>query len=217
MDSQKRLARTAGLRKVAVALAILFIVQVFTAAVGNVLVQSFIDGGPSGNSLTLGVSLMMFSSIVIVAIGVLLYQVLKTANKRLAASILIIRITECVVALSFGVYLLTQLQAVPNHLLWVYIFAGTAGVILCYLLFTRKMVPRSIAVLGLVGYSLLLLGVPLDFAGAIDMNVGLGQGFIVPGALFEVIVLPAWLIAKGFSSVDGGRRKGMVRSPVTTA
>jgi hypothetical protein len=50
-------------------------------------------------------------------------------------------------SLTFGVYLLTRLQAVPDHLLWVYILAGTAGMILSYLLFTSKLVPRPIAAL----------------------------------------------------------------------
>ena len=104
------------------------------------------------------------------------------------------------VAIIFGIYLLTSLQAVSNHLLWVYILAGAAGVIFSYLLFTSKLVPRPIATLGLIGYSFLLLGVPLDFAGIIDMNQGMGQALFIPGGLFELIVVPIWLIAKGFGS-----------------
>ena len=86
----------------------------------------------------------------------------------------------------------------PNHLLWVYILAGAAGVILSYVLFTSTPVPRPIATLGFIGYSLLLLGVPLDLAGVINMNEGVGQALLIAGALFEVIVLPIWLMAKGF-------------------
>jgi hypothetical protein len=44
----------------------------------------------------------------------------------------------------------------------------------------------------------LLLGVPFDLAGVIDVNDGIGQALFVPGGLCEVIVLPIWLIAKGF-------------------
>jgi hypothetical protein len=32
------------------------------------------------------------------------------------------------------------------------------------------------------------------------MNEGLGMLILVPGFLFEFVVLPIWLIAKGFSS-----------------
>ena len=183
-------------------MSILFVVQVLTAAIGNSFVQSFIDGDPDKTALTIGVLLMMFSGIAIAAIGVLLYQVLKATNKRLAAWIVILRTTESVVAVIFGIYLLTNLQAVPNHLLWVYILAGTAGVILGYLLFISKLVPRPIAALGFIGYALLLLGVPLDFAGVIDMNTGAGQALFIPGGLFEVVVLPVWLIVKGFKSPE---------------
>lgn len=185
-------------RRVATSISILFIVQVLTAAIGLSFVQSFIDGGPNRTALTVGALLMMFSGILITVIGVLLYRVFKSTNKTLAAWVLALRAIECVVAIVFGIYLLQTLHAVPNHLLWVYILAGSAGVIFSYLLFISRMIPRPIAALGLLGYSLLLLGVPLDFAGIVDMNSGFGQLLIMPGALFEVIVLPIWLVAKGF-------------------
>jgi hypothetical protein len=185
-------------RRVAISISILFIVQVGTAAIGVSIVQSFINGDPNRSALTLGVLLMMFSGIAIAAIGLLLYRVLKKTNTALAVWVPTIRIVECVVAISFGIYLLTNLQTVPNHLLWVYLLAGAAGVILSYLLFTSRLVPRPIAALGFIGYSLLFLGVPFDLAGVIDMINGPGQVLIIPGALFEVVVLPIWLITKGF-------------------
>jgi len=189
-------------RKIAIAVSILFIVQMLTAAIGNTFVQAFVDGDPNKTALTIGVLLMMFSGLVIAAIGLVLYQVLKLTKHRLATLVPAIRIIECVVAITFGTYVLTQLQTVPDHLLWVYILAGSAGVILGYLLFISKLVPRPIAVLGIIGYGLILLGVPLDFAGVLDMNQGIGQLMLVPGALFEVVVLPIWLIAKGFNKVQ---------------
>jgi len=185
-------------RGVALSISVLFIVQILTAAIGVSFVQSFLDGDPDRAALTIGTSLMMFSGLVIAAIGVLLYQALKLTNNRLAVWVPMIRGVECVVALIFGIYLLTHLRAVPNHLLWVYVLAGAAGVILSYVLFTSRLVPRPIAILGFIGYGLLLLGVPLDLAGVIDVNEGLGQALIIPGALFELIALPVWLIAKGF-------------------
>jgi hypothetical protein len=93
---------------------------------------------------------------------------------------------------------LSQLQVVPNHLLWVYVPTGLGGLILTYLLFVSRLVPRPIAVLGLVGYALLTLGVPLDLLGVLNMNEGLGQVLLAPGGLFEFVFMPIWLIAKGF-------------------
>ena len=67
-----------------------------------------------------------------------------------------------------------------------------------YLLFISRMVPRPISVLGLIGYTLLLLAVPLDLLGAIDVNSGAGLVMLAPGGLYEFLILPFWLIAKGF-------------------
>jgi hypothetical protein len=50
----------------------------------------------------------------------------------------------------------------------------------------------------LVGYALLLVGVVLGFAGTVDPNSGSGLALLAPGGVFEFIVLPIWLIAKGF-------------------
>ena len=186
-------------RKSALSIGVLFVVQVLTAATGLSFVESFLDGQANETMLTTGVLLMMFSGILIAAIGVLLYPILKDANKKLAAWVVIIRATEAVVAVAFGIYLLQNLQVVPNHLMWVYILAGTAGVIFTSLLLAAKLVPRPIAALGLLGYSLLLVGVALDLPGIVDMHSGTAQALIIPGALFEVIVLPIWLFAKGFS------------------
>jgi hypothetical protein len=51
-------------------------------------------------------------------------------------------------------------------------------------------------VLGLVAYACLNLGIPLGLLGVLDMDAGGGQ-LLVPGGLFETVVLPTWLIAKG--------------------
>jgi hypothetical protein len=85
-------------------------------------------------------------------------------------------------------------------MLWVYVPTGLGGLVLTYLLYISRLVPRPIAVLGLVGYASLSVGVVLDLLGIVDMNEGPGQALLVPGGLFEVVVMPIWLIAKGFSS-----------------
>ena len=169
-----------------------------TAMFGTSLIQAFVDGNSDRSPLTVGVLLMMCSGIAVVGIGVLMYQILKPVNRRLAFSYPVLRIIEFTVSTFCGVYLLTQLEVVPNHLLWVYIPTGIGGLVLTYLLFVSRLVPRPIAALGFVGYVLLLLGVPLDLIGVLDMSNGPGLALVAPGGLFEVVFMPIWLIAKGF-------------------
>jgi len=192
-------------RMTAVTVGILFFVQMATAIVGTMLIQAFVDGATERAPLTVGVLLMMCSGIAVVGIGLLMYQVLKTVNQRLAFSYPVLRIIEFTVSAACGVYLLIQLQVVPNYLLWVYIPTGIGGLILNYLLFVSRLVPRPIAVLGLVGYALFSLGVPLTLLGVLNMNVGLGMLILAPGFLFEFLVFPIWLIVKGFSTPSFAR------------
>jgi len=204
-------------RKIAVTVGILFWLQMVTAMFGFSLIQAFEDGDTARTPLTVGVLLMMSSGIAVVGIGLLMYQVLKDVDRRLAFWYPVLRIVEFTVSAALGVYLLTQLQVVPNHMLWVYVPTGLGGLILAYLLFVSRLVPRPIAVLGIVGYASLFLGVPLDILGVLDMNEGPGLGLLAPGGLFEFVFMPIWLIAKGFRSpqVRASRSLPLSRKPVT--
>jgi Na+-driven multidrug efflux pump len=199
-------AGTMSRRTIAVVVGILFFVQMLTAMFGTSMIQSFVDGDTTARP-TLGVLLMMCSGLAVVGIGLLMYQVLKGVNRQLAFWYPVLRIVEFIVSAACGVYLLSQLQVVPNHLLWVYIPTGIGGLILTYLLFVSRLVPRSIAVLGLVGYATFLVAVPLDLLGVLNMNEGMGMLVLAPGGLFEFVFMPIWLIAKGFgppSTVKAG-------------
>ncbi len=185
-------------RPIAISVGVLFFVQMLTAMFGTSMIQSFVDGDTTARP-TAGVLLMMCSGIAVVGIGLLMYQVLKDVNQRLAFWYPVLRIIELTVSAVCGVYLLTQLQVVPNHLLWVYIPTGIGGLILTYLLYVSRLVPRFIAVLGLVGYATFLVAVPLDLLGVLNMNEGAGMLVLAPGGLFEFVFMPIWLIAKGFA------------------
>ena len=189
--SRRRRASTVG---------ILFVVQMITAMIGTSLIQAFVDGDPDRGPMTLGVLLMLCSGLAVVGIGLLMYPVLKDVNPSLAIGYPVLRIVECLVSTACGIYLVTQLDVVPNHMLWVYVPTGLGGMILTYLLYVGRLVPRPIALLGLVGYVALTVGVPLDLFGVLDMNQGAGMLLVVPGGLFELVFLPIWLIAKGFNT-----------------
>jgi hypothetical protein len=185
-------------RMIAVTVGILFVLQMVTAMLGSTRIQTFVDGGAGQAPPTTGVLLMLTSGIAVVGIGLLMYQVLKDVDRRLAWWYPALRVVELAVTVGFSAYLLAQLQVVPHHMLWLYVPTAIGGLILNYLLFVSRLVPRPIAVLGLVGYALLLLAVPLDLLAVVDTNAGPGVVLLALGGLFEAVVLPLWLISKGF-------------------
>ena len=84
-----------------------------------------------------------------------------------------------------------------------------------YLLFRSRMIPRAISVLGFVGYSVLLIVVPLELAGAVDSTGGPGLALLAPDGVFEFLVLPIWLIAKGFRAPVGATPAVATVQPAT--
>ena len=193
----------------------LFVVQMVSAMFGTSLIQAFVDGDSDRAPMTVGVALMAVSGLAVVAIGLLMYPVLKQVNPTLAVWYPVLRIVECLVSAACGAYLLAASEVVPNHLLWVYVPTGIGGIVLCYLLFVARLVPRPIALLGLVGYASLTIGIPLDLLGVLDMSAGAGMLLLVPGGLFELVFLPIWLLTKGFRDVPS--TAGLSSSALVTA
>lgn len=71
---------------------------------------------------------------------------------------------------------------------------GLGAMPFCYLLYRSRLIPRSMSVLGFIGYAALLIGSSLELFG-LDLHMI----HYVPGGLFELI-FPIWLIVKGFAS-----------------
>jgi hypothetical protein len=70
---------------------------------------------------------------------------------------------------------------------------GIAGLLLCYTFYRAKLVPRLLAVWGLVGYAIILCGSALEVLGFDLLSV-----HAIPGGLWEVFI-GVWLIVKGFN------------------
>jgi Domain of unknown function (DUF4386) len=76
---------------------------------------------------------------------------------------------------------------------------GLGGLLFTWMLFRFRLVPRGISVVGLIGYAVVLLGSIASWFGLIDVAPG-GNGtiFALPVATFEIILLPFWLLFRGF-------------------
>jgi hypothetical protein len=153
-----------------------------------------------------------------VAHGVLMFPILKGRSERMAVGYLAARMMDATFIAVMALFIVIQiplgmeflkagpdgsyLQALSVVLtqanLYAYGFAmtavGVAGLILCSVLLRTKLVPRVLAVWGLVGYAILLGGSLLEIAG-----FHLSSIHAIPGGLWELFI-GVWLIVKGFST-----------------
>ena len=109
------------------------------------------------------------------------------------------RAVECLTIVAIGGYFLTSRTQWNASVLPVYAVSGAAGLILSSALWTSRLVPRNVSMLGLIGYPVFLVGTVLAMFNLIHVTHGAGMLGLVPGGLFELI-LPIWLVAKGFAS-----------------
>jgi hypothetical protein len=170
--------------------------------------------------------LWLINDIGIVAIGLLMFPILKKQSEILALGYVSMRIFESVflivgmtltlllIPLSHayiqaGVADVTTYQAIGLVLkqaeLWFMtvlqlIFLGLGGLILTSLLFRGRLVPRWISVIGLIGYALLLPSAIITLFGVFDtVPPAPGSLLAIPVAVFEIVLMPIWLFAKGFN------------------
>ena len=61
------------------------------------------------------------------------------------------------------------------------------------------LIPRFLALLGLIGYTTLAIGIPVTLIARCKLDEGWGLIFVAAGAVFEFVV-PLLLIFKGFST-----------------
>ncbi len=167
--------------------------------------------------ISAGALLMLVNSAVVAGIGVLAFPVLKPHHGISAYAYLISRALEAVMLAVGIVFLLVLIplgqefvdagasnaSALPalarvaqagNHYSYqiAMIFLGLGSVMFCRVLFRARLVPRFLAVWGLVGYAIFATGAILEVLG-----YGVGVALSVPGGLFE-IALGVLLIVKGF-------------------
>jgi hypothetical protein len=175
----------------------------------------------SANSMKVAIGAMLLLMTVAgdAAHGVLMFPVLKQHNEYIAFGYFGFRIVDAVFLGIQVLFVLLQLPlgsqylkaVVPNTFylqalsavfiqtnLYAYHIAmialGLAGLMLCYAFYRAKLVPRLVAVWGLVGYATILCGSVLEVLGFDLHSID-----TIPGGLWELFI-GVWLIAKGFNS-----------------
>ncbi len=171
-------------------------------------------------TLSIGAVLWLMAVAGDAAHGILMFPILKQHNERLAVAYLGFRIIDAVFIAVMVLFILLQIPlgseylkaaaAEADHLQalstvsiqasqYAYDIAmsalGIAGLMLCYGFYRTTLIPRWMAVWGLVGYTVIFCEMVSDIMGS-----GLGLVSSIPGGLWEVFI-GVWLIVKGFNSV----------------
>jgi len=175
----------------------------------------------SANSMTVAIGALLWLMAVVgdAAHGVLMFPILKRHSERIAVGYLAARIVDAVFIAIMVLFILIQIPlgsayvqaAVPDTSalqalstvfaqaqLYAYeigmITLGISGLMLCSTLYKANLVPRWLAVWGLLGYATILVGMVSAIMGS-----GLGDLSSLPGGLWEVF-MGVWLIVKGFNA-----------------
>jgi len=175
----------------------------------------------SANSMTVAIGALLWLLAVAgdAAHGVLLFPILKQHHERIAVGYLAARIMDALFIAIMVIFILLQIPlgnaylnaatadvAVLQTLGTIFTHGqhvayqigmstlGVAGLLLCYTLYKAMLIPRWLAVWGLVGYAIILVGMLSEITGS-----GLGLASSLPGGLWEVF-MGVWLIVKGFNA-----------------
>ncbi|MDH5654958.1 MAG: DUF4386 domain-containing protein [Spirochaetia bacterium] len=176
--------------------------------------------------LIMGALLVLIDSVAVAAIGIILYPIFKNQNEALGLGYAGARIIESALFILNVIFILTLLnlsrefskagiqdtsyyQALGTVLLaaghWAYLMGlglafAISALILNYLLYRSKLVPRWISALGFIGGVLVFVNFFLELFGYEPVEI-----LFLPIAVQEMI-FAVWLIVKGFnfSAIAGG-------------
>jgi hypothetical protein len=175
------------------------------------------------NQVIIGALFKLIMAVACAGIAIWLYPILKKHNEALALGYVGARIIEGVLYIVAVISLLSLLtlsqefvkagapdashfQALGTLLLaasdWAFMLGitvfGLGALMLYYLLYQSKLIPRWLSVWGLIGAPLMLAGGLLGMFGSLTETSVLGTFIFLPIAVNEM-VLAVWLIVKGFN------------------
>ncbi len=217
-------------RKNGNAIAFLFVTTMVAGIVNAYLVNPVLAGPLDGayqqrTLLTTGALVGLYMSLGVIGIAIAFFPVLARYSGSIALSYLSFRIVEgllliqgalvplFVVQLSQdyaslpaadSAYLvalsqqLVQVKSVTYQVAMAVL--GIGSLMLCALMLRTGIVPRWVSTWGLVGYACLLASAVLALFGLIDTARGAGALLYIPGGVFELLVLPLWLLIRAFDT-----------------
>src|SRR5947209_5644095 len=186
---------------------------------------------PNKAVVVLDALMWSFNNIGIVFIAVFALPLLRKLDEALAVGYLATRIIEGTIMM-FGIVAtlllipLSQefLQAGTPHGSWFLtlgdvlkqakflglsevssVMLGLGGCLFTWMLFRYRLVPRLISMVGLIGYALVFLYSIVGWFGLIDLTPGASGPvgvLALPVAVFEIILLPFWLLFRGFKTPE---------------
>ena len=156
--------------------------------------------------------LELISGAAVVGMAVLMFPILKPHNKNLTLGYVVVKIIDGVLIIVAAIILLSSSTLLLEVRDWIYVNStylfGIGFLILSYLFYQSKLVPRFISVWGLIA-SILLLASTLFNMMALSPTIPFFFSHL-PVILNELF-LAIWLIVKGFNpsaiaSAKGGKK-----------
>lgn len=221
----KRLVDPA-LRRIEIGIAVLFLLTAFTSITGELLFLSPVLSAPdllasvltNRMGVVVGAILWSVNNIGIVFIAVFAYPLLARRSQTIAIGYLVTRIIEgTVMMMGIGALLalvflsqltqdagpsaeiLKQLKVLGISQLSLPLL-GLGGLMFTLHLVQHRLVPRAIAWTGVAGYALVLVGGMVTWFGGLEASAGGASSLLaLPVAVFEIILLPGWLLFRGFT------------------
>lgn len=228
MNTNKRTARIVGaLYIIATAAPIMtapFLGFLGGGIIGEPIPDYLVSVSANENQVYIGMLVELVWALAVIGIPIVLFPILKKHNGVLALGFFSLRFVEGLSTVVGSIVLLTLLTlsqefvkaGVPdasyfqtlgtllqtlvnnwNSLISTIVFSISA-LILNYILYRSRLIPRWLAIWGLVGAILHIIGGILGMFDVVAESSTLGMVFVIPLAL-EEMVFAVWLIAKGFN------------------
>ncbi len=221
MNAREQIA--ASPRKIAIAAGVLYLltfVSIPTLALySSIHDPNYIVGSGPDTSVIIGGILEIIVALAGIGTAVVLFPLLKKQNESFALGLVAARILESstiFVGVAFILSIVTLHQAgagadalITSHalaalndrifLLGQSFMPAVCDLLLGLLLYKSRLVPRALALIGIAGAPLLVIGYIALLFGIIDRISPFAALTAVPVAVFE-FSLGVWLIVKGFNS-----------------